>query len=83
MSTGRPQRLPLTSWNPVTSVMAGSRVRWRLFQASHSTAGERGGTRFHEPCAAMTAPPDQGIGMAVPSRNDMPSGADVGWQPDG
>ena len=54
---------------------AGFSVRLAALQASHSTAGARGGWRSHEPCAATTAPPDHGAGMALPSRKDMPSGA--------
>src|SRR6202034_3158623 len=45
------------------------------FQASHSTAGARGGWRSHEPCPAITAPPDHGGGILLPSRKAMPSGA--------
>jgi hypothetical protein len=56
-------------------VIAGSRVPFEAFQASHSTVGARGGWRSHEPCPAITAPRDHGAGILLPSRKVMPSGA--------
>jgi hypothetical protein len=56
-------------------VTAGSSVPFAAFQASHSTAGARGGWRSHEPCPAITAPPDHGAGILLPPRKLMPSGA--------
>jgi hypothetical protein len=51
------------------------RVFFLAYQGSHITAGARGGCRSHEPWIAMTAPPDQGAGILLPSRKVMPSGA--------
>src|ERR1700689_2055604 len=74
-SAGRPQKLPPEFSNPLIRVTAGVRVLCLASQGSHITAGARGGCRSHEPWITMTAPPDHGAGILLPSRKVMPSGA--------
>src|SRR6185437_15755063 len=69
------QRLPSVFWKPVIRATDGFRVCFAALHAIHSTAGGRGGWRFHEPCTATTAPPDHGAGILLPSRKARPSGA--------
>ena len=62
-------------------VFAGSSVRRFASQRIQRTAGGRGSRRSQDPCAATTAPPDHGAGTFVPSRKDMPSGAEWAGMP--